>query len=259
MSDQPSFSETPVPYPAEAPPPPLRPTVQLPNRRVLVTYALIALTVLAFLLQMLTQSLYGWDWVAEWGVKYGPDIAQGEWWRLLTPVLLHASLVHIGFNMYALYVLGPGLERHYGAGRFLLLYLLAGFAGNVISLWLTPSPSLGSSTAIFGLLGAQGVFAYRNRQVFGASAKAVLRNVLTFALINLLIGLAPQIDNWGHMGGLLGGVLFAWLAGPVYRLEGIFPTFSLVDQHDQGAGWLGVLAVVLVFGGLAAGWILLAG
>jgi rhomboid protease GluP len=89
-------------------------------------------------------------------------------WRLFTPLLLHGSIAHIGFNMYALFIIGPGLERYYGHLRFLVLYLLAGFAGNVFSFLFTPALSVGASTAIFGLVAAQGVFLYRHRQLFGA-------------------------------------------------------------------------------------------
>jgi rhomboid protease GluP len=135
--------------------------------------------------------------------------------------------------MYALYNIGPQLERHYGHWRYLALYVLSGFAGNVASFVMSPYPSLGSSTAIFGLLGAEGVFLYQNREWFGSGARRALNNVITIAVINLIIGLSPGIDNWGHMGGLIGGTLFAWLGGPLLRLEGIFPAMSLVDGREQ--------------------------
>ena len=108
--------------------------------------------------------------------------------------------------MYALYAIGPGLERYYGRSRYLLLYILAGFAGNVASFLISPQTSLGASTAIFGLLGAEGVFLYQNRQLFGPAAKRSLTNVIMIAAVNLMIGLSPGIDNWGHVGGLIGGI-----------------------------------------------------
>jgi rhomboid protease GluP len=139
------------------------------------------------------------------------------------------------------------LERFYGHGRFLALYLVAGFAGNVVSFALSAAPSLGSSTAIFGLLGAEGVFLYQNRKVFGGHTQQALQQVIMLALINLLIGLSPGIDNWGHLGGLIGGVSFAWLAGPVLRLEGIYPTYALVDTRSARNAWLAALGVGGVF------------
>jgi rhomboid protease GluP len=124
--------------------------------------------------------------------------------------------------------------------------LLGGFAGNVFSFMFSPAPSLGSSTAIFGLLGAEGVFLYRNQQVFGGMARRALGNIIMIAVINLVIGLQPGIDNWGHMGGLVGGTLFAWLAGPLLRVEGISPAASVVDERE----WRDALLAALVDGGL---------
>jgi rhomboid protease GluP len=184
-------------------------------------------------------------------MKVNELIMRGELWRLFTPMFLHGSILHIGFNMYALYILGPGMERYYGHTRFLGLYILAGFAGNVGSFLFASSPSLGSSTAIFGLLGAQGVFVYRNRQVFGAMAQRVLMNIVLIAGVNLLIGLSPGIDNWGHVGGLIGGTLFAWYAGPLYRLEGGYFAPMVVDEHDDGDAVSTGLAVGALFAILA--------
>jgi rhomboid protease GluP len=214
-------------------------------------------TVLAFLLQAATQFIFGTDLPAAIGVKANELIVGGQLWRLITPMFLHGSIVHIGFNMYALYVLGPGLERYYGHGRFLALYLLAGFAGNVFSFMFTTAPSLGSSTAIFGLLGAQGVFLYRNRELFGNIAQRALMNIVLIAAINLVIGLQPGIDNWGHIGGLIGGTLFAWYAGPLFRVEGLYSPYRLVDERDSGESLRAGLAVAALFVFLGAAVIVL--
>ena len=154
--------------------------------------------------------------------------------------------------MYALNVLGPELERHFGHWQFLLLYLTSGFAGFVASFLLTPSPALGASTAIFGLLAAQGVFIYRNQHIFGPRAKAVLRNLITLAVINLMIGLSPGIDNWGHVGGLFGGLLFTWIAAPDYRVAGDGPEYELENQKTESATVLAALITTALFAILAA-------
>src|SRR3989304_7226428 len=120
--------------------------------------------------------------------------------------------------MYALFIFGANRERAYGHDRFLLLYLLSGFAGNVISFMMSPTPSIGSSTAIFGLIAAQGVFLYQNRRLI-RNAQGMLINTLTIAGINLVLGLSPGIDNWGHLGGLIGGLAFAWSAGPLWDIQ----------------------------------------
>lgn len=227
-------------------------TVRLPQSRPRVCYTLLGLSILVYVAQYLSQSLLGVDLPAAIGVKLHRAIEAGQYWRLLTPMLLHGSLIHIAFNMYALYVIGPGLERYYGHWRFLTLYLLSGFAGNVISFLLTPNPSLGASTAIFGLIAAQAVFIYGNRFLYGQNAQRMLVNIGIIMAVNLILGLSPQIDNWGHLGGLVGGGLFAWLAGPRMKIGGQPPEFSLVDQlSGRRAVWLAA-ALVIFFSLLAA-------
>jgi rhomboid protease GluP len=212
----------------------------------------LGLTILVFLLQVASQMLLGGaDLPAALGLKDNSLILSGQIWRLITPVFLHGSFLHIAFNMYALYALGPGLERHYGSVRFAALYFLSGFAGNVVSFLLSPDASLGSSTAIFGLLGAEGVFLYQNRSLFGGTARRALMNVVGIAAVNLVIGLSPGIDNWGHVGGLVGGALFAWLAGPILKVQVSFPYANLEDEREQGAAWRAGLVVAGLFGLLA--------
>ena len=243
-----SYSYPPV-EPANPPPP-------LPRRvifRPYVTFVLIAICVVLFLLQMLSQFLFsGDDYLYYFGGKINEFILAGQLWRLFTPMFLHGSIIHIGFNMYALYNLGPGLELHYGRWRYLGLFLLSGFAGNVFSFMFSENPSLGSSTAIFGLLGAEGVFLYQNRALFGEVARRALIQLASIAAINLVIGLSPGIDNWGHIGGLVGGTLFAWFAGPLLRRDGLFPPYRLIDGRDLREVILAGTGVSLMFVILAA-------
>jgi rhomboid protease GluP len=246
------------PPPAGYPPPAgVRREVQVqpPQGQPVVTYTLLIISILVYLLQLATQYLLaGTDLPALYGMKINPFIIQGQLWRLITPVFLHGSILHLAFNMYALLIFGPGLERYYGHVRYLALYFVAGFAGNVASFLFTDAPSLGSSTAIFGLLGAEAVFLYRNRELFGSRSQRALINLITIAVLNLFIGLSPGsgIDNWGHIGGLLGGTMFAWFAGPVLRVEGGYPYFSLSDQRQSSQAVLGGVGVFAVFAVLAA-------
>lgn len=216
----------------DATPPPSVPGGQPVMRPVFhpyVTYVLIGICVVAYLLQMATQYLLGIDSLAVWGVKANELIMHGQVWRLITPVFLHGSIFHIAFNMYALFYLGTTLERFYRHWRFLALFLLSGFAGNVISFMFSPNPSLGASTAIFGLLGAEGVLLYQNRELFGNIVRRALSQVIMIAVVNLLIGLRPGIDNWGHIGGLIGGALFAWFGGPLFKRQGLFSPYAVSD------------------------------
>ena len=179
-----------------------------------ITFILLVLSATLFILQNLSQLWFGIDILIIYGAKINAALDRYQLWRLLTPVFLHASILHIGFNMYALYVLGPSIERIFGRWLFLALYLLSGCYGNLFSYWFTPGISLGASTAVFGLIAAQAVFIYRNREFYGPRARPLLTNIGMILLVNLFLGLSPGIDNWGHMGGLLGGLAFSWFTVP---------------------------------------------
>jgi rhomboid protease GluP len=255
---QPSAS-LPDPEPGSAPEPiPSRQPayVRMPSLPPTATYILIGLTVFVYILQMLGSALwgdsnYGIDFVTLYGARISEAIDAGQLWRLITPVFLHGSLTHIFFNMYALFSIGSLLERHFGHGRFLLLYFLGAFAGNVLSYLFSAGYSVGASTAVFGLVAAEAIFFYQNRELFGSYARQAISNAVFIIVINLFIGLAPMIDNWGHIGGLLGGAVFAWFAGPKWMMMGIPPEFSLHDERESREVLTGALLVLLIFGGLA--------
>jgi rhomboid protease GluP len=270
-------NQNPEQYP-QSPQPQQQPrTIQVavPNVRPYVTYAILGFTVFIYLLQLAGQYLLPASLANSWLTTFGTsDIAAilgekvnaliriGQIWRLITPVFLHDSnlpygLLHIGFNMYALFLYGRGLEARFGHWRFTLLYFLSAYAGNVLSFLLTPSPSLGASTAIFGLLAAEGMFVFQNRQLLGNRAGRALMNVLYVAGINLLIGFSTTgVDNFGHLGGLLGGVLFTWFGGPRWKMEGFYPSIRLIDEREGHGAFAGTLAVLLFFIPLTVlGWI----
>lgn len=224
----------------------------MPRSAPYVTYTIIGITVLFYVLQLLSTFVFGRDILIIYGARINEAILAGELWRLLSPALLHGSLPHIAFNMYALLSFGTGLERHFGHGRFLLLYVLSAFAGNVASFLFSPGYSVGASTAIFGLLGAEAVFLVQNRTVFPGQFRSAIGNIIFIAAINLfIIGALPGIDNWGHIGGLVGGLMFSSFAGPKWEVEGIYPSYQLVDKRPFNAVIVGAATVVLIFGGLA--------
>lgn len=191
--------------------------LRLPKKTPYVTFSILGLTVFVFLLQILSVYLIGGDLPAALMIKSNKYIQAGQIWRLITPILLHddSSILHIGFNMYALFVLGPNLERFYGHFRFLILYLVSGFAGILCSFVFSESNSLGASTSIFGLIAAELIFVYLNRHLFGSKFRSALSNILIIIVINLGLGFTPGIDMFGHLGGLIGGLAFAWFTGPV--------------------------------------------
>jgi rhomboid protease GluP len=238
------------PAPQEIPPSPAIPggqSLARPVYRPYVTYVLIGICVVVYLLQAATSYFLKIDIPAALGVKDNNLIMQGQVWRLFTPMFLHGSILHIGFNMYALFYIGPMLERFYGRWRYLGLFILSGFGGNVISFMFSQYQSLGSSTAIFGLLGAQGVLIYQNREIFGNIARRALSQVILIAVVNLVIGLTPGIDNWGHIGGLIGGTLFAWFGGPVLQRQGQFPPYPLKDARGNREAILAGVGVGALF------------
>ena len=217
-----------------------------------VTYTLIAITVLFYVLQLLSEYAFGRDVLIIYGARINEAILAGELWRFLTPALLHGSLPHIAFNMYALLSFGTSLERYFGHGRFFLLYVLSAFTGNVVSFLFSPGYSIGASTAVFGLLGAEAVFLIQNRKAFPGQFRSAIGNIIFIAAINLfIIGSLPGIDNWGHIGGLIGGLMFTSFAGPLWEIEGIYPAYQLVDRRSFREVIIGVAVVILIFGALA--------
>jgi len=259
--DSPSASESPQPVPVQQP---VR--VPIPQSAPYVTYAIVGITVAFYILQIVSRSLvdFGYlsrppspfsdmDWLEFFGARVNSDIISGQLWRLITPALLHGNLPHIFFNMYALFSLGVGLERYFGHRRFLLLYVLGAFAGNVASFLFTGgSYSVGASTALFGLIGAEGIFFYQNRKLFGDQARSAIGNVIFVAAINLfIIGRLAYIDNWGHIGGLVGGLMFTSFAGPLWNVEASQFGYSLVDKRPAREIIIGAAVVVFIFGALA--------
>ena len=145
--------------------------VPIPQSAPYVTYAIIGVTVAFYILQIASVAMFGYptsygniDWLELFGARINDFIRAGQVWRLLTPALLHGSIPHIFFNMYALYSLGIGLERYFGRQRYLVLYVLGAFTGNVTSFLFTTGYSVGASTAIFGLIGAEAVFLLQDRK-----------------------------------------------------------------------------------------------
>jgi rhomboid protease GluP len=227
-------SQPPASHPSTPPAAPGGPSGKPQAYQPYVTYVLIGICVVVYLLQVGLSYFFGIDLTGALD-KNNALIVQGQVWRLFTPIFLHGSILHIAVNMYALFFFGRMIERYYGRLRYLGLFILSGFTGNVISFMFTPNPSLGSSTSIFGLLGAVGVLIYQNRQIFGQNARQVLSQVVIIAVINLIIDLAPGsgIDYWGHIGGLVGGTLYAWFGGPVFQKVSLLASFAYVNRRTE--------------------------
>jgi rhomboid protease GluP len=182
-----------------------------------------------------------------YGAKDNSLILQGQYWRFITPIFLHANALHIGLNMFNLVVLGIFLERLYGHLRFLLIYLLTGIISIIASFYFAPQEiSVGASGAIFGLVGAYSIFVLVHRRAFPRGGIPALLWLLIIVALNLSIGFfVSNVDNYAHIGGLLSGCLLGWEFTPLYRLSS---RNVLVDKHALTRRW--PLALLTILGTL---------
>jgi membrane associated rhomboid family serine protease len=208
-----------------------------------VTFALIALNVLAFLSEEGELSLSGsaiHGPVIEHGILYRYAVGfEHEYWRLVTSGFLHENLLHIGFNMYLLYLLGMMLEPALGSVKFAAIYFTSLLAGSFGALFATGSASLGASGAVFGLMGAA-VIELRARRVSvmesGIGGLIIINLVFSFLLANISVG--------AHIGGLIGGAL----AGLAIR-----------TADNRHRSWLGLAGCVVLSVASIAGAVAVAG
>ena len=149
-------------------------------------------------------------------IKYGANldvlVKNGEYYRLLTSMFLHSGLLHLFFNMYALYIIGPQVESFFGKTKYLIIYLLSGISGSLLSVAFNVNTvSVGASGAIFGLFGALLYFGYNYRGYLGNVIKS---KILPVVIINLIFGfISTGVDVAGHIGGLIGGIIVSSVLG----------------------------------------------
>ena len=197
--------------------------LSLSARGPFVTQLFIAINVGVYLLELVMGGQVNGtgNTIYENGVLFGPVVADGEWWRLITAAFLHYGPLHLGMNMLVLWILGQGVEEYFGHARYALLYLVAGLAGSAGALIWSPSAlTVGASGAIWGIMGAALVLERRHIYVFGGQAMGLL-------VLNLVITfLIPGVSIGGHIGGLAGGALAA-LALTSFRRSPALATFSV--------------------------------
>lgn len=173
-----------------------------------VTFSLIAINVMAYLLTaFLSHDIINSNInvLVFLGGKVDSLIAQGEYYRLITCMFLHGGIIHLAFNMYALYAIGPVIEKFFGHSRYFAIYMVSGLCSSLLSFFMSPGISIGASGAIFGILGACLVFAVKMKNRIG---REFLTNIVMVIAINLFIGFSTSfVDNFGHLGGLAGGIL----------------------------------------------------
>lgn len=179
------------------------------NKVPYVTYFLIAINVIFFIVPFLFgQSNY----VIEMFCIHGPSIRAGQIYRIITGIFLHAGLIHLGFNCYSLNIVGTQIESFLGRFKFIVIYLFSGIVGALFSIIFNGSVgSIGASGAIFGLLGALVYFGYYYRVYFGNVVKS---QIIPLIVLNLVLGFIQSgVDNFAHIGGLIGGIMITHALG----------------------------------------------
>ncbi len=207
-----------------------------------VTTTMIAINVGIYLLQLAGGASINANsgWIFEHGALFGPYVAQGDWYRLLSAAFLHYGPIHLGMNMLALWWIGRPLEAWLGPVKYVLLYLVTGLAGSAGALIANPTGvTVGASGAIFGILGAALILERQRNYVLGGSA-------LSFLIINLIITFAiPNISIGGHLGGLAGGILATLALSRFGRTHAIYGRPGLVGA--AGVVAVGVASVALAY------------
>ena len=179
-----------------------------------ITYIIMTINIIAYLIGIMIspEGLFGTNKLSI--ILFGnlkAAILNGEYYRLITSSFIHANIYHIAFNMYALWILGKEAESYFGRGKFLIIYFLSALASSLLSTLLNTGYSVGASGAIFGLLGALLYFGYNYRAYLG---NTLINQILPVIAINLFLGFTVNsVDNYGHIGGLIGGYLSSMAVG----------------------------------------------
>jgi rhomboid protease GluP len=238
----------------------MRKWLRVPLARPIVTPVLLAILVAIYIPMALFPQVN--EFLVTWGANMNILVVQGEWWRLITSTFLHAAPMplHIALNGYALYIIGMDLEALVGRARFLAIYAISALAGSVSSFIFMPAdaPGVGASGAIFGLVGALGVYFGLYRRLFGRVGTIQFWNIIVIILLNVGIGfLGIQffgkyvIDNSAHIGGLLAGAAAGYVLCPRYALGGwAGPSVrSVVDTNKGPLPWIAaaLMGLVVVF------------
>lgn len=179
----------------------------LEPKKPFVTYLVLGIVSIVYLYGLLTnQNILVYNFgVNKIFARYG------EIYRLFTGTLIHIDLIHLLCNAYALYIVGSMTEGYYGRGKFTIIYIVSAICGSLLSIAMSDGFSIGASGAIFGLLGSLLYFGYHYRVYFGS---VLLQRIIPIVILNLAIGfIIPGIDNFAHIGGLIGGLLISKALG----------------------------------------------
>lgn len=239
-------------------PPPEPGWVRVPTHPPRATFVMLVLLVSVYLAQLGVMLATGEDWLLAWAMRDVNSLGRGEVWRLFTATFVHGTWFHILINVYTVYILGREVEQIFGPIRFGLIFILSGFASAVIGSLISPLPSIGAGGAISGLIGAEMSFLFRHRGLLGDRSRRALESLLTFASLMVIASLFIRLDVWGLLGGLLGGMMLAWLLGPAWTViaqrpiaPARQPELKVEDRQPLNRNrWLEIVAFVLVLSAL---------
>lgn len=166
----------------------------------------------------------------------------GEIWRLITHAFLHGSLLHLLVNMYSLFIVGRQIETFLGKTKFLIVYIVSAICGGLLSALLNEysTVSVGASGAIFGLLGAMLYFGYHYRTYMGTVIK---NQIIPIIVLNLIIGMSSGIDNFAHIGGLIGGIFATMAVG----VDGKSKTYEKINGLLCLIAFVAIISYMLFF------------
>ena len=221
--------------------------------RPVVTWTLLAANALVWVIVEIAGGSQNPEVLLRFGAMSGPYLAEGQYWRLLTAIFLHFGIMHLVLNEVGLLVFGGLVEQVYGRLSFGVIYLVSGLSGSVASFLLNSvTIGVGASGAIFGVVAALAAFFVARRKTTGEMGRQNLLMILVLVAMNLVFGfIMPRVDNWAHLGGLVGGFALGMAFVPRYALVGPFGLpFRAVDRHPLARKWwvLPAASVVLSAG-----------
>ncbi|MDY6992205.1 MAG: rhomboid family intramembrane serine protease [Pseudomonadota bacterium] len=184
-----------------------------------VAIGLIAVNIGVFIWTLQSGALLSSEAIIAAGALQREQVLNGEYWRLLSALFLHADGEHLIGNGIMLYILGIACEYAFGRARMVWIYFFAGICGSILSVLAYPGPAVGASGAIFGLLGALITFLYRHKNQLVIRDNRIGFVLLMWAIYQVITGfMTPYIDNFAHLGGFFGGVIMALVVkSPLFR------------------------------------------
>ncbi|KAK4416512.1 RHOMBOID-like protein 9, chloroplastic [Sesamum alatum] len=159
-----------------------------------------------------------------YGAKINNLILTGEWWRLVTPMFLHSGIFHIALGSWILFSFGHEVSQKYGSFTFLLIYVLGGISGNLISFLHTSEPTVGGTGPVFAIIGAWLVYQVQNKDIIATDAsQRMFQNAIIATALSFILSNFSPIDDWAHFGAACTGIAYGFVTCPSLRMKDVSP------------------------------------